>query len=121
MGSVNLSSKQEHDLQKIVDDLSSDDAFVRRSAREELTKFLNSSPTDQAATVTSRLLQNLSLKSYRFQLGLAIALARLSGEASVENPSAARQELDRALNAPAARDSTLKNELNKARNKMPRL
>ena len=115
-----LSLDEEGKLQGIVEDFSSDVTAVRREARRSMSSFLAELPRPKSATATSRLLQNLPFKSYRFQLGMATALAGLPGPVAVSNPAAARTELRSALAAPAGRDPTLRKNLDDALKKIPR-
>lgn len=119
LSSAILSSEEEATLQKIVDDLSSDNAEVRREARGRLTRFLSEATPPKSKATTARLLRDLSHKSYRFQIGLAAALAKFPREILTDDARAARAEVERALAAPAGRDPTLRENLSQALAKMP--
>lgn len=71
-----LSGTQEAELQGLVNHLSSEDVQERRAAREAVAAFLRGLTPAQQATTTERLLGNLSRKSYRYQLGVAVVLAK---------------------------------------------
>ena len=115
-----LSAEEEKSLQSIVNDFTSTDMKTRRGARPRMSDFLAALPPPKAVTATTRLLQDLKLKSYRFQLGMAVALASLPKSVAAEAAPAARTELKAALAAPTGRDPTLKSNLKGALDKLPR-
>ncbi len=111
-GDRRLSPEDERELQAMVNALSSDDTEVRRRARTQLASFLRERPAPQAEAATERLLRDLRHKSYRYQVGVAVALAEPRGVLRVGDAEEARREMQGALEA--TRDSTLKQHLTAA-------
>ncbi|MDP4573242.1 hypothetical protein Q8O96_29670 [Pseudomonas sp. LPH60] len=91
---------------RILADLESNDDYVRRDARVRLTNYLQSDPK---ADVSS-LVQQMQVASYRYKLGVAVALAKSSGKINLDTQT--RENL--AKLAMRERDSTLKANLESA-------
>lgn len=90
-------------LATIVDQLNADATLTRRNAREKLAKFVETAD-DQ---ILEQLTDTINEKSYRYQLGVAVALA----ESKKALPERVQKELDALLSE--SKDSTLKNVLGK--------
>ncbi|UVF18832.1 caspase family protein [Microvirga terrae] len=107
-----LSSAEEAKFQSLINTLSSDNTPVRRQAREELAQELNKLPASKRDTTIVRLSQDLARKSYRYQIGLAVALTKQPQAPSAPESDLIREELNRA--AQSSRDRTLSLRLSEA-------
>jgi hypothetical protein len=114
-----LTTKQEAQLRHLIDllssdDLSSDGTPIRRVARDELSQWLAGLSPGQQATTVERLLNQLSRKSYRFQLGVAQAIGEQRHPLSVFDRDAAQAEITAAQKAKAGQETALKRQLENA-------
>jgi hypothetical protein len=111
-----LDTAQRSRLAGIVERLTSPDEQQRRGARVQLSRFLAEIGTEPSASVSADLVRGLANSSYRYQLGVAVALASLrrQGWTSSEPETTARL-LDSALSSPVGRDATLRRNLEDAR------
>lgn len=91
-------------LERITVDLESGDTFVRRDARVRLADLLQKGATPSDV---SGLVERMGTSSYRFQLGVAVALASAKGKVPLDNVT--RQRLTRQ--ASSVGDPTLKRNL----------
>lgn len=91
---------------RILADLESSDDYIRRDARVRLTDFLKSDPRADA----SALVRGMKGATYRYKLGVAVALAKAAGKVDLDANT--RQTL--AEQAKSAKDSTLKANLDAA-------
>ncbi|MBR0665203.1 hypothetical protein GXW71_12635 [Roseomonas hellenica] len=111
-----LSNAQQSTLASIIERLTSPEDRVRRQARPDLSRFLTEIGPELSAKVSANLVRGLAHSSYRYQLGVAVALAsfRQQGWRSVE-PATTGDLLQRALSSVAGRDPTLRQNLEAAR------
>ncbi|MFO1208524.1 MAG: hypothetical protein U1E40_04785 [Amaricoccus sp.] len=108
-----LSGAEEAALQQYIDLLSNDDTKARRQARADLGHWIAQLNPAKQSLVTERLLGGLSAKSYRFQLGVAVALGIQKSQIAVFNMKSLVSELDAA--GDATHDRTLESNLQDAR------
>lgn len=106
-----LTADSEKALQDVINALSDTNDVRRHQARKDLAKILSELPTEQRRTATSRLLLNLSEKSYRYQLGVTTALAMKPDIFVVQDKRLARAELE--LSRKKITDKTLVNATSK--------
>lgn len=111
-----LGNAQQATLAGIIERLTSPEDRVRRQARPELSRFLAEIGPELSASVSANLVRGLAHSSYRYQLGVAVALAsfRQQGWRSIE-PATTADLLQRALSSVAGRDPTLRQNLEAAR------
>lgn len=111
-----LTVDEEKRIQQYVDQFSSTDPHVRRSARAAMATYLAELTEHKSRMAITRLVRDMANKSYRFQLGLAVALADGQRAAPVLGPDSTEvtRELRRALAAPAGQDPTLSTNLKRA-------
>ena len=112
------SSSQAQRLQGILTDLTSDTTAIRRDARKTLVQFLAQLPPKEIGPTTSQLVTGIAGKSYRTQLGISVALARMPGEIAVSDLSATRTELQKVLRTSSGRDATLRDNVQRALTKL---
>lgn len=91
-------------LERAIADLDSSDTFTRRDARVRLAELLQ-----QDETKKSEIIKNMPTRSYRYQLGVSVALLKGKQEISLTNGD--REVLKKISNS--AKDETIKNTLNK--------
>jgi len=115
---VQLGSAAESAIQAQVNALSSADAPTRRGARDKLSTLLAELPSAQRQSAVERLLNQLSSKSYRFQLGVATALAQQPDVVARNDSNSALQELLKA--SVVNKDQTLSKALKQAISKVDR-
>lgn len=115
---VQLGSATETAIQAQVNALSSADSPTRRGARDKLSKLLAGLPPAQRQSAVDRLLNQLSRKSYRFQLGIATALAQQPEVVALNDSDNALRELLKA--AVVNKDKTLSKALKLAMSKVDR-
>jgi len=100
-------------MDRVIVDLSSDDVATRRNARTRLSDLLAQNSNIE---VNDRIISAISLpeSSYRYKLGVAVALNNVEGKVSASDISAKILKSQAA----SAKDLTLKNNLQKAQNKL---
>ena len=103
--SVNTPTRDDA-LARVKIDLESPDTFIRRDARARLSDLVSTAPSNDIDT----LVLDIRQASYRYKLGVAVALANRSDK--VRLSQATRQLLGRESNA--ATDATLKKNLRAA-------
>lgn len=109
---VQLGSETEKAIQAQVNALSAADSPTRRGARDKLSTLLAELPLAQRQSAGDRLLNQFSSKSYRFQLGVATALAKQPEAVALSDSDNAMQELVKA--AAVNKDKTLSKALTQA-------
>lgn len=116
-----ISEKDQQVIGELVEKLTSPVTVERRKSRDDLARFLTQVDLQSSSEIAAQLVRALPNASYRYQLGVATALAkarvpenRTLGWVSSE-PNVSTAQLDRALMGVAARDPSLRNELRKAR------
>ena len=107
-----MSGATEIAIQHQINALSSPDTRTRRTARHDLSRILADLPAEQKKRAVERLLRNFSAKSYRFQVGIATAIATQPGTAPAFESETVRSELKQA--AVASKDRALTTAINRA-------
>jgi hypothetical protein len=110
-----LTRAEEQQLRVLIDALSSDDTPTRRGARTDLTKWLAALSPEKQPTTVDVLLNKLSRKSYRYQLGIAMAVADQPQPLFVSDRAQLATEIYAAEKAPAGKDATLRKLLEGAK------
>lgn len=103
-----LAPQDETGLATAVQQLESSDMIIRRSARQTLAKLIST----HGSSFVGELIRGLPYGSYRYQLGVAEALAGAPGGWSASDDGTARKIVDSRL--ASAKDSSLVNALNRA-------
>jgi len=98
-------------MDRAVADLESDDTATRRNARTRLSLLL---AQDVSSNALEKLIEALPSSSYRYQLGLAVAIANANGQVEASK-NALRILRNQAL---STKDSTLKHNLKNAQNNL---
>ncbi|MBZ9701628.1 MULTISPECIES: caspase family protein [unclassified Mesorhizobium] len=109
---VKLTDKEQTELQAIIDSMSAADSQIRHTARTGLSEFLAKYPNDKRGNLLTSLLSRLATKSYRFQLGMAVAVATQKEPISTRDVPYGKANLLAALNV--ATDPTLQDWLKRA-------
>jgi hypothetical protein len=109
---LKLTDQEQTELQAIIDSMSAADPQRRHTARKDLATFLARYPNNKRGYLLGGLLSRLATKSYRFQLGLAIAIATQKEPVGANDVPDGKADLLAALKA--ATDPTLRESLKRA-------
>lgn len=112
--SAMLSPDEEAHARDLIDKFSSDTTEVRRKARSDFTAFLASLAAEKKSPLVNRLVTELARKSYRYQTGIALAIADQTAPIQLQNASEVQAELKNALSIMKGRDPTIRGHLQKA-------
>ena len=96
---------------RILADLESNDSFIRRNARAKLSELVSKNPT---ATFVADLVRRAPAESYRYKLGVAVALSNTPTKVPVD--AATKQSLQ--FQQVETKDKTLKAQLETAVGKL---
>lgn len=118
MGAGPIPGSTELLIQQQINALSSSNQPTRRTARVKLSHILSDLPEEQRKSAVERLLRQFSTKSYRFQLGIATAIASQPRQVRAFGSANVRAELLQAMTA--SKDRTLKAMVKRAIEKIDR-
>ncbi len=110
-----LSEEENNIFIGLTRELSSGNIRERREARKELGRVLSELQEGKRLFVTEKLVRNLSVKSFRYQIGVAEAIALQERPMVFSDAATVKNELTEALRASnSSKDTSLANMLKRA-------